>query len=276
MSNNVMVFVGDQIHIDAVKSSIHQARTTGNWKDDIVVILPEGTEHDLKEEVFYSNLTVVDNKFHKLTIFNEYFKKWDWIFFCDLDTIILDKINLNLENRDERKLYANPDGRKDLDYQFMIPVKEINDLLTYTQNDWQRLANHIGDQTPLKGNASAFQTCMFLFHSSTINWKKTKEFYCWLNPFTATRNGGTLADQGIINLMYLLNHEIIGSQFVNRCQVVADNFYELELLKKGVTDPANYEAAQILHFGWVFAPWHEWNLRWHPIWCEHLSKYKDL
>ena len=67
MSNNVMVFVGDQIHIDAVKSSIHQARTTGGWKDDIVVILPEGTKHDLKEEVFYSNLTVVDNKFHKLT-----------------------------------------------------------------------------------------------------------------------------------------------------------------------------------------------------------------
>ena len=93
MSNNVMVFVGDQIHIDAVKSSIHQARTTGEWKDDIVVILPEGTKHDLKEEVFYSNLTVVDNKFHKLTIFNEYFKKWDWIFFCDLDTIILDKIH---------------------------------------------------------------------------------------------------------------------------------------------------------------------------------------
>ena len=268
MNNNVMVFVADQEHLDPVKSSIHQARTTGGWSGDIVVILPKGTEHDLNDEVFYSDLTVVDNKFHKLSLFHPYFKKWDWIFYCDLDTIILDKINLRLDDREKQYVYANPDGKQDINYQFMLSITEINNLLGWTQKGWGKLT--------LSGTENAFQTCLMLFHSSIGDWERTKQYYCWLNPFTATRGGGTLADQSVINLLYFLNNPPLGTEFRNRCQAVEDNHFDLDLLKKGVYDKDDYTGVQILHFGWVFSPWFEWNTRWHPVYKEHLNKYKEL
>ena len=37
--------------------------------------------------------------FHKMFLFDDFFKEWDWVFYSDLDVWYIDKINLRLNTR---------------------------------------------------------------------------------------------------------------------------------------------------------------------------------
>ena len=112
----VFVALADKKFIEHTKSLFHSAKVDGEWDGDFVLIVPEedrGT-FDEKEftdkgvEIFFGKNLPGNPSAHyyKYYLWTEYFKKWDWIFYCDVDVLFFNKINFDLTNRKKDILYT--------------------------------------------------------------------------------------------------------------------------------------------------------------------------
>ena len=117
MNSKVFVALANNKFIEHSKSLFHSAKIDGKWDGDFVLIVPEedrGT-FDEKEftdkgiEIFFGKNLPGNPSAHyyKYYLWTEYFKKWDWIFYCDIDVLFFNEIEFDLENKQKNVLYAN-------------------------------------------------------------------------------------------------------------------------------------------------------------------------
>lgn len=157
------VFVTNKKYLEKFYATCNQLRTVGNYKGDVCLIIGD----DLNNDEFKNNEFITENKvivkhypdthftpeflekqknlnrqsfwfdklfqYHKLYLFTDYFKKWDYIFYMDCGITILNDITPMMEVREgKNKLLAHSDSYpkydNNLDYQFDTFMEEFQNL----------------------------------------------------------------------------------------------------------------------------------------------------
>tara|TARA_Y100000310_G_scaffold106136_1_gene104652 strand:+ start:3821 stop:4633 length:813 start_codon:yes stop_codon:yes gene_type:complete len=267
----VLVAYTNYNYLKYVKSWVLGAREVGKWGGDIVIIVPYEDKEKINENEF-SNLNIkffypksfgrdFYIHYYKLMIFDNYFKKWDWIFHVDLDVIFNEKINLKLSERNINIIYAKNDGLS-LYQQFdMInDTSERNLPSEFSRKDFE--------------NKISFQGCFLLFNKKIIEdgyFEKLKEYYFKYAVYYGCCE--TFRDQTILNLVFDGKWDDLGDKYVNKIPIIEELNWDVKKLEKGYYDDYDYTGKSIIHFLRYFAPWDENNLRFYPIWKGYNDKF---
>ena len=246
----VFVTLANKEFLPYVKPLEICAKEVGKWDGDFVCITKDA---EFVEELPYNP----DIHFYKMYLFHEYFKQWDWIFFCDLDVMFFDKIKFDLDNKQKDILYANVDG--------LSFIKQFN----FDNKTHSHLLNQMVMELPLYVHSfKAFQSCFMLFNKKLIEenyYNKLLEFYKKYYPIRKT----SWWDQSIFNLTFFKKWKPLGKKFINDNPVLREVRWDLSKLEGGYYDRNDYSDIIALHFYMQFAPWHKHNLRFYPIWKEY-------
>jgi len=279
--NKVLVAVSDSNYIKYFLPLIESAKDKGKWDGDFCLIISDETDNDLTKSIEDMGIHIFrppklpENPpphFYKMYLFDEYFKKWDWILFSDLDVIFLNTIELDLDNKDKKYLYTKKDGLSFMNHFYGATDGFLEDkpikLSKEQKDEKDKIYKKYGD-------GDAFQTCFLLYHSDIIKqgyFKKLKDaylyYYCY---YELARNSWW--DQSIFNIVFYEKWLDIGEKFINRNPVLIDIDWELETLKEGYMDTNDYTDIIALHFFNFFPPWNENNLRFYPIWKDYHEKF---
>ena len=221
------------------------AKEVGKWDGDFVCI----TEDSEFVKKIPGNPSI---HFYKMFLFHEYFNQWDWIFYCDLDVMFLNKINLELKNRQKDILYANDDDLKFHEQFSKLPV-ELNPVSDY----------------------KSFQTCFLLFNKQIIGDDYFSKLYeCYLDYFVYRKIAKySWWDQTIFNSVFIDSWHELGDKFVNRCPVLNEIDWDISKLENGYYDNTDYSDKIAVHFFSFFPPWNENNLKFYPIWKEYNDRF---
>ena len=238
----VFVTLANKEFLPYVKPLEVCAKEVGKWDGDFVCI----TEDSEFVKKIPGNPTI---HFYKMFLFHEYFNQWDWIFYCDLDVMFLNKIDLELESKDTDFIYANND---DLNFkeQFQPFPSELDSL----------------------SNKKAFQSCYLLFNKKFIDkdyFTKLYNDYFLYNEYTHP----LAKDQSILNSVFVDKWKELGDRFVNRCPVLNEVNWDISKLENGYYDNTDYSDKIAVHFFNFFQPWSKHNLRFYPIWKEYNDKF---
>ena len=168
MSETCVVFVCNVQYFDKFISTLNQLYTNGNYKGDVCLVIGD----DLLNNELLNNSVIVDNniiikyfpnlifpeeflkiayemkrsehwfkkifQYHKLHLFNVFFKQWKFIFYIDCGMIIYSDINPMLNERKSNTLLAHSDAYptyvRKLSCQFDANITEYYDKLNNKYN----------------------------------------------------------------------------------------------------------------------------------------------
>ena len=277
----VFVALADKKFIEHSKSLIYSAKVDGKWEGDFVLIVPESDkgEFDEKEftdkgvEIFFGK-TLPGNPrphYYKYYLWTDYFKQWDWIFYCDMDVLFFNKIDLDLNNRQEDILYANDCNGTLLNKQF-----EHRDwvLEKFDNEQIEKLKWVTDNYSDLK----SFQSCFMLFHKDLIQddtfdnlIKLHHEYYVY---YDLVKHGLT-EEQSILNVEFIDKWKKLGDKFLNAYSRANELNWEFDKMDEDYEDKEDYRSDGIvaLHFYQFFQPWSKHNLKFYPIWKEYNDKF---
>jgi hypothetical protein len=280
--SKVFVVLTDKNFLEHFKSLYYSAITIGKWDGDFVVIVPESDKDEIDEEKFkgvkfFYGKTLEDTPrphYYKYYLFDEYFKQWDWIFYCDLDVLFFNEIDLDLDNRKKDVMYANDCNYSPLCYQFEYRPQERKKFnkKQMERYEWMR-ENWMS--TP------SFQTCFMLFHKDMITTDRFdrlldlhKEWYIELDLCIH----GLTEEQSIINVEFIDNWEPLGENFVNVYQRANELEWEYEKIIQPYYDENEYTEKGIIaqHFFQFFQPWSLHNVRFYNVYRENLKGFETL
>jgi hypothetical protein len=280
----VFVALADNKFTGHIKSLFYSAKVNGKWDGDFLIIVPEkdkGT-FDEKEftdkgiEIFYGK-TLPGNPtphYYKYYLWTEYFKQWDWIFYCDMDVLFFNKIDFDLNNKQKDILYANNCNGTPLNLQFEYRKDKIKKFDIETRDKYDELQNY--------AKHPSFQSCFMLFHRDLIKddiFKKLmalhNEYYVYYNDLILH---GLTAEQSLLNVEFIDSWKELGDNFMNIYQRANDLGWEFDKMGEPYKDERDYGLDGIiaLHFYQFFQPWSEHNLRFYSVYKENLQKFKEM
>ena len=177
MNSKVFVALANKKFIEHSKSLFHSAKVDGKWDGDFVLIVPEEDRDTFNEkeftdrgvEIFFGKTLPGKPKphYYKYYLWTEYFKKWDWIFYCDTDVLFFNKIEFDLDNKQKDVLYANDCNETPLSYQFEYREEYVKKMDTEAYDKFVWITENWGDwndSPPLP----SFQSCYMLFNKDLI------------------------------------------------------------------------------------------------------------
>jgi len=157
MEKIAVVFVCNQVYFNKFRETYHQLRENGKYKGDVVLLIGNDIEEEeikieglivkkFKEiefsEGFKKNLENVKTdgrnktklfQWHKLYLFNIYFKEWDFIFYIDCGMKIFNDITPMLDCRERGKILGHSDSyplyKRKLYDQFDLTLKPFDKKL---------------------------------------------------------------------------------------------------------------------------------------------------
>jgi len=280
----VFVALANKKFIEHSKSLFHSAKVDGKWDGDFVLIVPEedrGT-FDEKEftdkgiEIFFGkNLTGNPSAhYYKYYLWTEYFKKWDWIFYCDVDVLFFNKINFDLNNRKKDILYTNDCNGTLLNKQF-----EHRDwvLEKFDNEQIEKLKWVTDNYSDLK----SFQSCFMLFHKDLIQddtfdnlIKLHNEYYVYYDLVLH----GLTEEQSILNVEFLYRWKKLGDEFLNAYSRADELDWEFYDMLEPYEDKRDYKSENIigLHFYQFFQPWSSHNLTFNKIYNKNVEKFGEM
>ena len=281
-NSKVFVALTDKNFLEHFKSLYYSAITIGKWDGDFVVIVPESDKGEFDEEefkgvkFFYGETLEGEPRphYYKYYLFDDYFKQWDWIFYCDLDVLFFNEIDLDLENRNKDVMYANDCNYSPLCYQFEYrddEVKGFNEK-QMKRYEWMR-ENWMS--TP------SFQTCFMLFHKDMITKDRFNKFLDlhqeWYIDLDLCITGLT-EEQSIVNVEFINNWEPLGDKFANVYQRANDLEWEYEKIIQPYYDETDYTEQGIIaqHFYQFFQPWSMHNVKFYNVYRENLKGFELL
>ena len=257
----VFVALANKEYIPYSKSLFYNVKD--KWDGDFLLMVPEEDKdsYDFTEftdkgiEVFFAPtiLGCEHPDFYKFYLFTEYFTKWDWVFYSDLDVLFFNKIDLKLEERD-KSFYAKEDGLP-----FEKQFSGVNKKLLKKFN-----------------KDKSFQACYMLINPKDMvkdnMFDKLMNCYYEYHVFHNITNELTLA-QSILNIP--IDWYDLGNEFINTYQRHNDLNWDEELLKGDFQDDRDYfeEGIISVHFGRFSSQWEKNNLRFYPIWKEYNDKF---
>ena len=266
----VMVFMCDSNLLDKVKPLIHNAKTKGEWDGDFVLMVPESINTDYFDNdkdndlIIYKVPDLMDATihFHKMFLFDDFFKEWDWVFYSDLDVWYTDKIHLSLTSRSNKKLYAPKDK---LSYEQQFDSEKLD----------ESTKRFVMRAKPVDGES--FQTCWILFSTTDDEWRKQYRsklvnYYFRYHIYREICLKSNW-EQCVFNLVFSdcwvqLGSNLVQSEAIHK---VWDGELTLDHLKRGYDDRTDYTKASGIHFTFPFAPWFKYNKRFYREW----EKCKD-
>lgn len=281
MSSKVFVSLADKKFIEYSKSLFYSAKVDGEWDDDFVLIVPEKDRDEFDEtkfvdkgvKIFYGK-TLIGNPrphYYKYYLWTDYFRKWDWIFYCDLDVIFFNKIDFDLDNRQKDILYASDCNGTSLKFQFEYRDNFIENFDNEQKNKFEWIADNYS-------NLPSFQSCFMLFHKNLIQdntfnnlIKLHSEYYIYYNLVLH----GLTEEQSILNVEFINKWEELGDKFLNVYQRADDLEWDLDRMKEPYEDERDYKKEGIIaqHFYQFFQPWSKHNLRFYLIWKEYNGRF---
>ena len=283
----VFVALANNQFIEHSKSLFHSAKKDGEWDGDFVLIVPEedrGT-FDEKEftdkgvEIFFGKKLPGNPSAHyyKYYLWTEYFKKWDWIFYCDIDVLFFNKIEFDVENKHTDVLYTNECNGTSLSYQFEYRDEKVKEFTKeqYEKYEW------INETWGYWGNENfllSFQSCFMLFNKDLIQDDTFKNLINLHNEYYVYYDlvlHGLTEEQSILNVEFIGRWEELGNKFLNVYQRANELELDVEKIKESYQDDWDYESEGIiaLHFYQFFQPWSRHNLRFYPIWKEYNERF---
>ena len=103
-NSKVFVALADKKFLEHYKSLFFSAITIGKWDGDFVLIVQESDEGTFDEKeftdkgvkFFYGETLPGEPKphYYKYYLWTDYFKQWDWIFYCDLDVLFFKRVSI--------------------------------------------------------------------------------------------------------------------------------------------------------------------------------------
>ena len=278
----VFVVLSDKNYLEHFKSLYYSAITIGKWDGDFVVIVPESDKGEFDEnefkgvKFFYGESLSGDPRTHyyKYYLWDEYFKQWDWIFYCDLDVLFFNEIDLDLDNRKKDVVYANDCNYTPLCYQFehRKEQRENFNKKQIERYEWMR-ENWM--------SVTSFQTCFILFHSDLIDEKILdsliklhEEWYVDLDLVIHD----LLEEQAIINVKFMDRWEELGDKWLNVYERANELDWDYEELIKSFYDDEDYTGNGTIaqHFYQFFQPWSLHNVRFYNVYRDNLKGFEEL
>jgi len=277
----VFVALANKKFIEHSKSLFHSAKIDGKWEGDFVLIVPESDkgEFDEKEftdkgvEIFFGK-TLPGNPrphYYKYYLWTDYFKQWDWIFYCDMDVLFFNKIDLDLNNRQKDILYTNDCNGTKLNIQFEYRDHKVEKF----DNEQIEKYNWITDNY---SDLKSFQSCFMLFNKNLIKEdtfnnliKLHNEYYVYYDLVL----DGLTEEQSILNVEFIDKWEELEDKFLNAYPRANELKWEFDKMGEPYKDERDYKSDGIiaLHFYQFFQPWSEHNLRFYPVWKEYNDKF---
>tara|TARA_B100000927_G_scaffold240744_1_gene202099 strand:+ start:385 stop:1185 length:801 start_codon:yes stop_codon:yes gene_type:complete len=262
---NVLVSVASSDYIKYFLPMIQSAIDEGKWDGDFCLIVKDDIEWEVEQELKSKGIHIFKAShlpenptihWYKIYLFDEYFKKWDWILYCDLDVLFLNPIELNLSERDKKLIYTKKD---DLTFMEHFSIKESEEK----QKIYKKY-----------GNGDAIQTCFLLFHSSMIDSNYFEKLYdAYLYYYCKYKlNKNVWWDQSIFNIVFFKKWLDIGFEFIAINPIMNQLEWDLSKLNNPYMDTADYSNTTALHFFNFATPWDEKNLRFYPIWKKYNKK----
>ena len=275
----VFVALANKEYIPYSKSLFYNVKD--KWDGDFVLIVPEedrGT-FDEKEftdkgvEIFFGKKLPGNPSAHyyKYYLWTEYFKKWDWIFYCDIDVLFFNKIEFDVENKHTDVLYTNECSGTSLSYQFEYRDEKVKE---FTKEQIEKLKWVTDNYSDLK----SFQSCFMLFHKDLIQDNTFENLINLHNEYYVYYDlvlHGLTEEQSILNVEFIGRWEELGNKFLNVYQRANELEWEFDKMNESYDDDRDYklEGVIALHFYQFFQPWSKHNLRFYPIWKEYNDKF---
>ena len=283
-NSKVFVALADKKFLEHYKSLFFSAITIGKWDGDFVLIVPESDEGTFDEKeftdkgvkFFYGETLPGEPKphYYKYYLWTDYFKQWDWIFYCDLDVLFFNEIDLDLNYRRKDIFYANNCNGSPLCYQFEYRPDEVKKFSEKQMEryDWMR-ENWM--ETP------SFQTCFMLFHKDLIKDNTFDNFIKLHNEWYIELGlclEGLTEEQSIINLEFIDNWKELGDEWLNVYERANELGWEYEKLVNPFRDDRDYQSDGIIsqHFFQFFQPWSKHNERFYSVYIENLKGFDNL
>jgi lipopolysaccharide biosynthesis glycosyltransferase len=277
----VFVALANKKFIEYSKSLFHSAKVDGKWDGDFVLIVPEEDRDTFNEkeftdrgvEIFFGKTLPGKPKphYYKYYLWTEYFKKWDWIFYCDIDVLFFNEIDFDLDNRQKDILYTNDCNGTKLNIQFEYRDHKVEEFDDYQLEKYNWITeNYL--------NLPSFQSCFMLFHKDLIQddtfdnlIKLHNEYYVYYDLVLS----GLTEEQSILNVEFLGRWKELGDKFLNAYPRADELKWEFDKMGEAFEDDRDYkkDGLMAIHFYQFFQPWSEHNLRFYPIWKEYNDKF---
>ena len=214
----------------------------------------------------------MNEDYYKYYLWTEYFKQWDWIFYCDMDVLFFNKIEFDLESRQKDILYANDCNGTCLKFQFEYRDFEVKRFNEEQQQKYEWIQENWSWDTP------SFQSCFMLFHKDLIQnntfdnlIKLHNEYYVYYDLVLH----GLTEEQSILNVEFIDKWKKLGDKFLNAYSRANELNWEFDKMDEDYEDKEDYRSDGIvaLHFYQFFQPWSKHNLKFYPIWKEYNDKF---
>lgn len=203
--NICCVFTCDNLYLDAFKKSVQELISNGGFTSDVILMIGEDLEeNDLKLDPFFidynikiikfkkicfSNETknmlesiIVEDKrnlnkkfqWHKLNIFNVFFKKWDYVLYLDCGMKIHQNITPILNLKEINRFIAHSDNYPDNGWNLNVQFDNRNPLYIKLASKYNL-------------NIDYPQTGLMLFHTEIINETLFYDLLKLVDEFPITR-----------------------------------------------------------------------------------------
>ena len=224
MKRWVLLFVSSESYIEKTIRSIRLARTTGEWTDDIIILLPDYYNlSDLHKSILDSLSVTIkqvpDKKeflefwknypnhstyqyaisrgsiYIKLYAFDIFFKNWDVVFYIDSGSVIQGSLARMKESCEPNNiLYAHCDGYPT--YEWKLRIQYAFELFTPSQ------IQEIESRYDLSCNY--FQSTIMIFDTNIIQENTVSNLFKLVEQYPISTRG----DQGILNLYFNSNKKV--------------------------------------------------------------------
>jgi GR25 family glycosyltransferase involved in LPS biosynthesis len=201
----VLVFICNETSVNKTFQSIVSLRRSGEWKEDIVlmvnnILFNHGEVNEFAKllHVILRKIPEMDDKFthykgdtfkyNKFHVFDTFFKRWDYVLYVETHSEILKDLSIVKDYEPKNYLYSHSDEysgkRKSLleqfDFNMISSVEKFQMLYKY---------NMLSD---------SFQTDMFMYDTGIIESNTVHELFELAEKYPNSIN----TDQGIMNLYF--------------------------------------------------------------------------
>lgn len=133
-------------------------------------------------------------QYHKLHLFNTYFKQWNYILYLDCGIKIFNDINPIINSKKQHKVLAHSDAYPTYNWKLHTQFCKYNIIQNQlTENPFYKQL-----QTKYNLNEDYFQTTIMLYDTSIINNNTYLDLYQLCNTYPISKTN----DQGIISLYF--------------------------------------------------------------------------
>lgn len=281
----VFVALADKKFLEHSKSLFYSAKVDGKWDGDFVLVVPEEDRGTFNEKEFndkginiFFGKTLSGNPkthYYKYYLWTEYFKKWDWIFYCDMDVLFFNEIKFDLQNRQKDVLYANDCNGTCLKFQFEYREDEVKNFNDEQRQKYDWIQKNWSWDTP------SFQSCFMLFHKDLIQddtfdnlIKLHNEYYVYYDLVLH----GLTEEQSILNVEFLYRWKKLGDEFLNAYSRADELDWEFYDMLEPYEDKRDYKSDNIigLHFYQFFQPWSSHNLTFNKVYNKNVEKFGEM